>query len=95
MHPWMPTRNVSLTAQLDQVIERALKSGEYENASEVVRAALRLFAAREKIEALKLKRLARALDEGEKNGVFKGDATDAVLKEFALDQLADQPARVA
>lgn len=87
----MPTRNVSLTSVLDQVIERALASGEYENASEVVRAALRLFASHQKTEALKMKRLAKALDEGDKSGVFKGDATASVRQELGLDGPTKSP----
>lgn len=37
-----PTRNISLTAELDQYIKAQVASGHYSNASEVVRAALRL-----------------------------------------------------
>ena len=33
----MPTRNISLTAEQDAFIEKAVKSGEYQNASEAVR----------------------------------------------------------
>jgi len=82
----MPTRNVNLTPKLDQVIDAAVESGQYENASEVVRAALRLFAAYERKEAMKMEKLRRALNEGDKSGVFKGDATDSVMKELGLDK---------
>ena len=37
----MPTRNVNLTAELERFILDKVESGRYENASEVVRAALR------------------------------------------------------
>lgn len=37
----MPTRNVNLTEALDAFVERAVASGRYGNASEVVRDALR------------------------------------------------------
>ena len=37
----MPTRNISLTSEQDAFIEKAVKSGEYQNASEAVRDALR------------------------------------------------------
>ena len=36
----MPTRNVNLTDELDQFILDKVKNGRYENASEVVRAAI-------------------------------------------------------
>jgi len=37
----MPTRNVNLTPELDRFVHSRIKTGRYENASEVVRAALR------------------------------------------------------
>ena len=37
----MPTRNVNLTDELDRFVLEKVSSGRYENASEVVRAALR------------------------------------------------------
>ena len=36
----MPTRNVNLTDELDHFVLQKVESGRYENASEVVRAAL-------------------------------------------------------
>jgi len=37
----VPTRNVNLTNELDHFVQSKVASGRYENASEVVRAALR------------------------------------------------------
>ena len=37
----MPTRNVNLTKELDRYVATKVRSGRYENASEVVRAGLR------------------------------------------------------
>jgi hypothetical protein len=37
----MPTRNVNLTNELDRFVAKKIKTGRYENASEVVRAGLR------------------------------------------------------
>ena len=53
----MPTRNVSLTDELDRYVEQSVQSGHYDNASEVVRAAIRQLRQSEledkaKIEAL-------------------------------------------
>ena len=68
----MPTRNISLTAEQDAFIEKAVKSGEYQNASEAVRDALRVLRQRQREDALKLKALraqikagVEALDRGE------------------------------
>jgi antitoxin ParD1/3/4 len=86
----MPTRNISLTAEQDAFIERAVKSGEYQNASEAVRDALRALRQRQREDALKLKALraqikagAEALDRGEFTEV-----ADADLDRY-LDALAD------
>ena len=43
----MPTRNVNLTTELDGFITSRVQSGRYENASEVVRAALRVLEREE------------------------------------------------
>jgi len=53
----MPTRNISLTAEQDAFIDKTVKSGEYQNASEAVRDALRALQQRRREDALKLKAL--------------------------------------
>lgn len=60
----MPTRNISLTPEQDAFIEEAVKSGEYQNASEAVRDALRVLQQRRKEDALKLETLRRQIDAG-------------------------------
>lgn len=42
------TRNVSLTAELNAFIRAQVTSGQYQNASEVVRASLRLLQTQER-----------------------------------------------
>lgn len=59
LHPVMATRNINLTDALDRFVSQQIASGAFQNASEVVRAGLRLLKAEEearaaKIEALKL-----------------------------------------
>ena len=68
----MPTRNISLTAEQDAFVERVVKAGEYQNASEAVRDALRALQQRRREDALKLRALrlhvkagVEALDRGE------------------------------
>jgi antitoxin ParD1/3/4 len=68
----MPTRNVNLTDHYDHLIQALIASGQYKNASEVMRAGLRLLEqeAREDEEKLVvLRRLASeafdSLDRGE------------------------------
>jgi putative addiction module CopG family antidote len=53
----MPTRNVNLTDELDRFVARKVKTGRYENASEVVRAELRTLEREEQQYAAKLARL--------------------------------------
>jgi antitoxin ParD1/3/4 len=60
----MPTRNISLTPEQDAFIEEAVKSGEYQNASEAVRDALRTLQQRRREDALKLEALRRQIDAG-------------------------------
>jgi antitoxin ParD1/3/4 len=44
----MPTRNGNLTDELDRFVLKKVKSGRFENASEVVRAALRTLEREER-----------------------------------------------
>jgi antitoxin ParD1/3/4 len=60
----MPTRNVVLTDHNEEMIERLVKSGRYQNASEVLRDGLRLVEQRETLEAAKLVALQEAARMG-------------------------------
>jgi antitoxin ParD1/3/4 len=53
----MPTRNISLTAEQDSFVQSVVESGEYQNASEAVRDALRVLQQRRREDDLKLKAL--------------------------------------
>ncbi|MBC7506172.1 MAG: type II toxin-antitoxin system ParD family antitoxin [Sandarakinorhabdus sp.] len=61
----MPTRNVNLTDHQDAFVGSALASGRYQNASEVVREALRLLENRELDDIEKRARLRNAVNEAE------------------------------
>lgn len=52
--PTDQTRNVSLTAELNAFIRAQVASGQYQNASEVVRAGLRLLQKEFQCEARRL-----------------------------------------
>lgn len=60
----MPTRNVVLTDQQEEIIEGLVASGQYQNASEVLREGLRLLARREAHERGKLQALREAVRIG-------------------------------
>ena len=69
----MPTRNVNLTDALDSFVLAKVESGRYENASEVVRAALRTLEREEQQYEAKLSALRTAIDEGDASGTAKGN----------------------
>jgi len=70
----MPTRNVNLTDELDSFVLAKVESGRYENASEVVRAALRTLEREEQQYEAKLAALRTAIDDGDNSGVARGDS---------------------
>jgi antitoxin ParD1/3/4 len=60
----MPTRNVVLTERQGELLDTLVKSGRYQNASEVLRDGLRLVEQREAEDAAKLKALRAAARAG-------------------------------
>lgn len=54
--------NISLTPELEQIVKHKVDSGLYNNASEVIREALRLMAAQERLDAMKLQLLRAEID---------------------------------
>jgi antitoxin ParD1/3/4 len=60
----MPTRNINLTDHFERLIESAVASGEFQNASEVVRAGLRLLERQRQQDAAKLQALRAAVQVG-------------------------------
>jgi antitoxin ParD1/3/4 len=64
----MATRNINLTDTLDRFVAELVASGQYQNASEVVRAGLRLLKAEEETRARKLAALNAAIQEGIDSG---------------------------
>jgi antitoxin ParD1/3/4 len=82
----MPTRNVNLTDELDKFVLSKVKSGRYENASEVVRAALRALECEERQFEAKLAALRKAIDEGDASGAAKGDSFHRVRQTLRLSK---------
>jgi antitoxin ParD1/3/4 len=80
----MPTRNVSLTHELDRFVAKKVKTGRYENASEVVRAGLRTLEREERQYEAKLAALRAAIDEGDASGVAEGNVFARVRKTLRL-----------
>ena len=89
----MPTRNISLTAEHDAFVQKVVEAGEYQNASEAVRDALRVLQQRRKEDRLKLKALRAQIKAGA-DALDRGDFTeveDADLEQY-LERLATTPA---
>jgi antitoxin ParD1/3/4 len=85
----MPTRNVNLTEELDRFVASRVESGLYANASEVMRAALRLLEREEREYEEKMTALRAAIDEGLASGVAEPgvfDRLDAYIEELAAGE---------
>ncbi len=71
--------NVSLTPQLEKLIEQKVREGNYQTASEVVREALRLLAERDIRRGLEFQRLRNDIQAG-LNDVRDGKVADLDMK---------------
>ena len=82
----MPTRNVNLTPELDRFVATKVEAGLYANASEVMRAALRLLERDEMEQATKIAALRVAIDKGVNSGVAMPGVFARVRKKHGLLQ---------
>lgn len=71
----MPTRNISLTAEQDAFVQEIVDAGEYQNASEAVRDALRTLQQRRQEDRLRLKALRAQIKAGA-DALARGDFAD-------------------
>jgi antitoxin ParD1/3/4 len=82
----MPTRNVNLTDELDSFVLAKIESGRYENASEVVRAALRTLEREEQQFEAKITAMRNAIDKGDASGVAEGNSFERVRQKLQLSR---------
>lgn len=79
----MATRNVVLTEQQDQLVNDLVSSGRYQNASEALRAGLRLLEREEAgLEALR-ERLEQGLREVREGKFAEGTGEEVIRRAFA------------
>jgi antitoxin ParD1/3/4 len=78
----MPTRNISLTPEQDAFVEKLVTAGEYQNASEALRDALRALEQRRREDELKLKALRMQIKAGI-DAIKRGDFAE--VEESNLD----------
>ena len=64
----MSTMNISLTPQLEKLVQERVKSGRYTSASEVIREALRLMEEKDRLLGAKLEQLRQDISEGVESG---------------------------
>lgn len=80
--------NVSLTTELEQIVDQKVKSGMYTSASEVVREGLRLLQQRDEIRETKLSALRaeiqKGIDDLEAGRFQDGESAMADIKERLL-----------
>lgn len=88
----MPTRNVVLTEYQEKLIATLVRSGRYQNASEVLREGLRLIERRETEDAAKLMALREAAAIGItalEGGAFKEFSEPETLAAY-LNEITDR-----
>lgn len=76
--------NVSLTPQLEKLIEQKVREGNYQTASEVVREGLRLLAERDERRSLELRRLREEIQVG-LDDVRNGRIADLDMKRIKAE----------
>ena len=82
----MATRNVVLTDAQSELVNRWISSGRYQNASEVLRAGLRLLE-REEAELSELRaRIETGLEQARAKVLAEGDGEQAIRRAFAAAQ---------
>lgn len=88
----MPTRNISMTAAQDRFIDEVVRSGEYQNASEAIRDAVRALQQRRAEDAARLERLRVHIDIGIAD-LDRGDFVelDASTSKAFFDELLKEP----
>lgn len=80
--------HLSLTPRLEEYVRGKVESGLYNNASEVVREALRLLRETEQV---KIEALRQALIEGERSGPAEPFDFEAFLAEADAEESGDPP----
>jgi antitoxin ParD1/3/4 len=76
--------NVSLTPELEKLVERKVRSGRYQSASEVIREGLRLLEDHDRLREMRLEEVRRkiqvGIDELDRGEGIDGETVFAELK---------------
>lgn len=76
--------NISITPELEELIDKKVKTGMYNSASEVVREGLRLLKEQDELKELRLKELKKDIQKG------YDSATNGNVAEWNLNQFKDK-----
>ena len=76
--------NISITPELEELIDKKVKTGMYNSASEVVREGLRLLKEQDELKELRLKELKKEIQKG------YDSATNGNVAEVNLNQFKDK-----
>jgi len=79
----MATRNVVLTDQQSDLVDRLVASGRYQNASEALRAGLRLLEREESELSALRDRLSTSLNDARWGDFAEGSGEDAIRRAFS------------
>jgi len=78
----MATRNVVLTDPQSDLVDQLVASGRYQNASEALRAGLRLLEREENELSALRDQLSSGLDEARRGDLAEGTGEDAIRRAF-------------
>ncbi len=86
--------NVSLTPDLEELVQQKVKSGRYQSANEVVRAALQLLEQQDMQLQMRLEQLRRevaiGIEQSERGEVFDGsEVVRELLEEIEQEEQAE------
>ena len=79
----MATRNVVLTEAQSDLVDRLVSTGRYQNASEALRAGLRLLEREEAELGALRSRLTTGLEQARREDLAEGSGEDAIRRAFA------------
>ena len=84
----MATRNVVLTDTQSDLVDRLVATGRYQNASEALRAGLRLLEREESELGALRERLSTSIEQARSGQLAEGSGEDAVRRAFATARTA-------
>ena len=76
--------NISITPELEKLIDKKVKSGMYNSASEVIREGLRLLKEQDELKELRLKELKKEIQKG------YDSASNSNVAEWDLNQFKNK-----